>query len=186
LALLATALAFGVACGAVGQVPVASTTAIPTPRCEPPACKRGASPPLPEDFPSSPLTLNFNGPISAALTTGRPSACGSGQGPTGSRLFEFGTYFLVGSTWYVFTVTTVRNQVGYSGPGTYPALATIGQVQPNGTSTPIFGGSVALLIVSDRAPDSGSVAGTLVDPSGNREIVSGGWTCTFTPLLGPG
>jgi hypothetical protein len=43
-----------------------------------------------------------------------------------------------------------------------------------------------LVVSMDRSPDSGIVAGKVQDELGRTITVSGGWTCTPGPLLGPG
>jgi len=165
--------------GAVVKIPVN----IPAPNAN------AGTGPSPTDFPAADESLTLSGSLTANITTARPSSCGFGSGPNGA-LFDFGTYFQVGDTWYLidfFTDTSVKQ---YSGPGTYEAIGSLYSVGSNGPTNLLFKGTAQLTVTSDRRPDAGSVSATLngveVIGSQSRLTVSGGWTCTPGPSLGPG
>jgi hypothetical protein len=150
---------------------------------------KGGPLPAPTDFPAADQSLALSGSLTANITTARPSSCGFGSGPNGA-LFDFGAYFQVGDTWYLidfFTNTSVKQ---YSGPGTYEAIGSLYSVGSNGPTNLLFKGTAQLTVTSDRRPDAGSVSATLngveVIGSQSRLTVSGGWTCTPGPNLGPG
>jgi hypothetical protein len=153
----------------------------PDPNAELPLKGKGLAP-KPADFPVSPESLQLQGFITANLTSGHPTTCGVGGGSSGTS-FYFGLYFQVDSTWYslgIYTDPAIRQ---YTGPGTYTALARL-----YGPTQKLYEGKVQLTVTSDRRPDNGSVRGTL-DPVGSfsqlHQSVSGTWTCTPDPLLGP-
>lgn len=150
------------------------------------AAKGKGGPVRPEDFPGAPQSLVFEGPVSAQVTYGRPSSCGSGSGPTGPMVFGYGVYFQSGDHWFLFNATTSGSAKAYTGPGSYPARARLSVVGPNGPSNLGYQGEITLQIAQDTTPDTGAVAGQLSDDQGHIENVSGGWTCTRGPLLGPG
>jgi hypothetical protein len=131
----------------------------------------------------------LSGSLTANITTGRPSSCGFGTGPSGAIL-AFATYFQSGDTWYlldIFSNTSVKQN---SGPGTYEAIGSLYAVGPNGPTNLLFKGTAQLTVTSDRRPDAGSVSGRLsgveVIGSQSRPTVSGSWTCSPGPALGPG
>jgi len=64
--------------------------------------------------------------------------------------------------------------------------AWLSAVGPEGTQPIDYKGDVNLVVTKDTMPASGTVNGQLLDDGGHVETVSGGWTCVFGPLLGPG
>lgn len=144
----------------------------------------------PTDFPAADESLTISGSLTANITTGRPQQCGVGSGPDGVTLFAFATYFQSNGIWYWLGLTTDKSVQQYRGPGTYSAKASLYTVGPSGPSNVLYEGTVQLTVTSDSRPDTGSVSGTLtglevVAPQ-SRVTVSGSWTCTPGPTLGPG
>lgn len=136
-----------------------------------------------KEFPIAQQSLVLKGLLNANVTSGRPSQCGAGTGPSGT-IFAFGTYFQVGQAWYLLVFSTDPSVQSYAGPGTYPAQAWLYSVDANGTTQSLAAGTVQLTVSSDGNPDKGTVAGAL---SGQSQLtVSGGWTCVPGPALGPG
>jgi hypothetical protein len=165
--------------GAVVMIPLN----IPAPRA------KGGSGPLPTDFPAADESLSLSGSLAANITTARPSSCGFGSGPSGA-LFDFAAYFQVGTDWYLIDFFTNTSAKQYSGPGTYEAIGSIWSVGPNGPDNVLFKGNMQLTVTKDSRPDAGTVTGTLngTDKPGStaRLTVSGSWTCSPGPSLGPG
>jgi hypothetical protein len=165
--------------GAVVKIPVN----IPAPNA------KGGSGPGPTDFPAADESLTVSGSLTANITTGRPSQCGFGTGPSGA-IFAFATYFQSGSTWYWLGFYSDPSVKQYSGPGTYSAIGSLYAVGPNGPDNVLYKGTVQLTVTSDGRPDTGSVNGTLtgleVIAPQSQVTVSGSWTCTPGPNLGPG
>ena len=166
--------------GAVVKVPVN----IPAPTA------KGGFGPGPTDFPSAGESLTLSGSMTANITTGRPSSCGSGAGPSGS-IFEFAAYFQSGTTWYWIQLYSDPFVKQYRSPGTYTALGSLYSVGPNGPDNVLYKGTVQLIVTSDaRAASAGSVSGTLtgleVIAPQSQVNVSGSWTCSWGPNLGPG
>lgn len=180
VAFLATAMAIA-GCGATDAVPVGNGGS-PTST----AAKGKGEAVSPQDFPGASQSLIFDGPVSAQVSYGHPSSCGSGSGPTGPVIFGYGAYFQVGDNWFLFNTTTDGSAKAYGGPGSYAARAWLYAVGPNGSTNLRYQGLVTLQVVEDTMPASGTVSGHLSDDHGNLEDVSGGWTCTRGPLLGPG
>lgn len=155
-----------------------------------PTKKEAGAAPRPTDYPGSSEALRLDGPLSASITSGQPTECGSGTGPSGT-IFAFATYFQVDGAWYLIVFSTVPSQRQYSGPGTYPVKATIYPYGPMGADA-IFDGTAQLTVTSDKRPGpvSGSVQGTLAwtAPADQQYAVnvSGNWTCTWSQQLGPG
>lgn len=139
--------------------------------------------PKPADFPVSQESLQLQGFLTMAITSGHPNSCGAGAGPSGS-IFAFGLYFQADGIWYslgFYTDPAVRQ---YSGPGTYKAHAWLYDPRQK-----LYEGTVQLTVAVDHRPDSGSVQGTL-DRVGTATqdphlSVSGTWKCMPDPLLGP-
>ena len=140
----------------------------------------------PTDFPQAPQSLVFRGQISALVSVGRPSSCGSGSGPNGPVVFGYGVYFQAGDQWFLFNVITDGTANAYKGPGAYRShawLRTVGSERP---ATPGYLGDITLTVTKDTMPDAGTVDGELPDDAGHLVSVSGGWTCQWGPQLGPG
>jgi hypothetical protein len=139
--------------------------------------------PKPADFPVSQESLQLQGFLTTAITSGHPNSCGAGSGPSGS-IFAFGLYFQVNGIWFslgFYTEPAVRQ---YAGPGTYSAHGWL--YDPN---QKLYEGTVQLTVAVDHRPDNGSVRGTL-DRVGTATqephlSVSGTWNCTPDPMLGP-
>jgi hypothetical protein len=164
--------------GAVVKIPVN----IPAPNT------KGVGP-SPTDFPSADQSLTLSGSLTANITTGRPSQCGSGAGPSGA-IFVFATYFQSGDTWFWLGFSSDPSVKQYSGPGTYTAIGSLYAVGPNGPNNVLYKGTVQLTVTSDGRLDTGTVSGTLngleVIASQSQVVVGGGWTCSPRPSLGPG
>ena len=166
--------------GAVVKIPVN----IPAPNA-----KAGTGP-SPTDFPAAVESLTLSGSLTANITTGRPSSCGSGSGPSGA-IFDFAAYFQSGATWYWIQFYSDPSVKQYSGPGTYTAVGSLYVVGPNGPNNVLYKGTVQLTVSSDaRAASAGNVSGTLtglevISPQ-SQVNVSGSWTCSWGPNLGPG
>jgi hypothetical protein len=139
----------------------------------------------PTDFPAADESLTLTGSLAADVTTARPSDCGAGTG----AIFAFATYFQSGGTWYWLVFTSDPSVKQYSGPGTYPAMAALYTVGPNGPNNVLLEGTVQLTVTSDRRTDTGSVSGTLtgleVIAPQSQMMVSGNWTCSPGSNLGP-
>jgi hypothetical protein len=166
--------------GAVVMIPLN----IPAPRA------KGGTGPLPTDFPAAVESLTLGGSLTANITTGRPSQCGFGTGPSGA-IFAFATYFQSGSTWYWLGFYSDPSVKEYGGPGTYTAIGSLYAVGPNGPDNVLFKGTVQLTVTSDaRAASAGSVSGTLtgleVIAPQSQVTVGGSWKCSWGPNLGPG
>jgi len=144
----------------------------------------------PTDYPPAQESLTLQGSLTTSVTTGRPSQCGAGTGPNGT-VFAFATYFQAAETWYWLDFSTDPRVQQYSGPGTYKVPGWLYTVGPGGSGQVLYEGTVQLTVTSDRRPDaSGSVQGTLtgleVIAPQSQVTISGTWTCTWTPELGPG
>jgi hypothetical protein len=165
--------------GAVVKIPVN----IPAPNT------KGGTGPGPTDFPAADQTLTLSGSLTANITTGHPSQCGFGTGPSGA-IFAFATYFQSANTWYWLGFYSDPSAKQYSGPGTYTAIGSLYEVGANGPDNVLYKGTVQLTVTSDGRPDTGSVNGTLtgleVIAPQSQVTVSGSWTCTPGPNLGPG
>jgi hypothetical protein len=165
--------------GAVVKIPVN----IPAPNA-----KAGTGP-SPTDYPAADESLTLSGSLTANITTGRPSSCGFGTGPSGA-IFAFATYFQSANTWYWLGFYSDPSAKQYSGPGTYTAIGSLYEVGANGPDNVLYKGTVQLTVTSDGRPDTGSVNGTLtgleVIAPQSQVTVSGSWTCTLGPNLGPG
>jgi hypothetical protein len=145
--------------------------------------KGGGLAPKPSDFPVSQESLQLQGFLTTAITSGHPNSCGAGAGPSGS-IFAFGLYFQVDGIWYSLGFYTDPAVKQYSGPGTYKAHAWLYDPKQK-----LYEGTVQLTVAVDHRPDSGSVQGTL-DRVGTATqdphlSVSGTWKCVPDPLLGP-
>ncbi len=159
--------------GAVVKIPVN----IPAPNT------KGVGP-SPTDFPSADQSLSLSGSLTANITTGRPSQCGFGTGPSGA-IFVFATYFQSGDTWFWLGFSSDPSVKQYSGTGTYMAIGSLYAVGPNGPNNVLYKGTVQLTVTSDSRLDTGTVSGTL-NASQSQVVVGGGWTCSPRPSLGPG
>jgi len=142
--------------------------------------------PKPTDFPVAPESLTLDGFLTTTLTSGRPSQCGIGTGPSGT-IIAFGAYFQVDGVWYSLSFYSDPALRQYSGSGTYTAIAAL-----YGPTQRLYSGTVQLTVIADHYPGpyNGSVHGTL-DRVGTTTqqphlSVSGTWTCTPGPMLGPG
>lgn len=142
----------------------------------------------PASYPASQESLSVDGAFVTAIARGNPSQCGFGSGASGS-LFAFATWFQYREQWYLITFSTDPNRQQYRGPGTYAATSLLYPYAGFGAD-PIFAGTVQLTVRSDRSPDTGSVRGTLDwigAPAGTSPLnVTGDWSCTPGPDLGPG
>jgi hypothetical protein len=152
---------------------------------------KGGNAPQPTDFPSAQESLTLNGSLAAAITTGRPSMCGAGTGQDGLVVFAFATYFQVGGVWYWVEFSNDPTVQQYKGPGTYTVPAWVYTVGPSGPGQVLYEGTVRLTVTSARPPTySGTVDGSLtgleVIAPQSQVTVTGTWTCTFGPNLGPG
>src|SRR5260370_39652627 len=67
----------------------------------------GQPPPSPNDYPAAEQSLNFQGALSAEVTTAHPTSCGEGSG-SGGELFSFGAYFQSQGTWYLIDRKSTR------------------------------------------------------------------------------
>jgi hypothetical protein len=165
--------------GAVVKIPVN----IPAPNT------KGGTGPGPTDFPAADQALTLSGSLTANITTGHPSQCGFGTGPSGA-IFAFATYFQSANTWYWLGFYSDPSAKQYTGPGTYTAIGSLYAVGANGPDNVLYKGTVQLTVTSDGRPDTGSVNGTLtgleVIAPQSQLTVSGSWTCTPGPNLGPG
>lgn len=142
------------------------------------------NPPQVSDFPTAPNQLAFSGAFTASTTSGRPFSCGAGTGPDGIQLFEFGVYLDLppGTEALVFDVKPY---------GTSPAAtadAYIAAAHQDRSLTKRFVGQYQVTVARASQTYSGTVSGTLpsITGSGLPETVTGSWTCTPGPLLGPG
>jgi hypothetical protein len=158
----------------------------PDPKAMLPTKGKGLGPKL-TDFPEAKESLKLEGYLNTTITIGRPNACGSGTGPSGT-LYLFGVYFEVDGTLYSLNFDTDPSVKQYSGPGTYTARARL-----MGLSLQLYAGTVQLTITDDahrRGPDGGSVRGTLERVGTTTEqpqlSVSGTWSCVPGTMLGPG
>lgn len=136
----------------------------------------------PVDFPAAPQSLSFSGNLNASVSSGRPQSCGFGSGPDNFMVFSYALYFQVGSSWYRFGADTDYGSGPYYGPGTYSARGSLDPIDGTG---PRYQGRVQLVVRSDQPPDAGTVDGTLTTLDGGRVKVTGGWTCSPGPELGP-
>ena len=173
-----------IACGAspIGPAPAAN---IPSPS---PSVTDGKGRPFQAtDYAEARQSLVFTGDVTANVSVGRPTSCGAGRGSSGS-LFAFGLLFQVGDQWISFDAYTNPAVREYTNPGAYAAIARMGTVGVDGPGAPKYGGDVTLSItkVGFNSPDTGTVSGRLRDSVGHIEIVRGGWTCVWSPQLGPG
>ena len=143
--------------------------------------------PGPTIYPISAESLQIDGAFSNTISTGRPTACGSGSGGSGV-VYEFALLFLIDQDYYWMNFQTDPSVREYTGPGTYTVE---GQLFPDGASA-IFQGPVQLTITSDKfpGPRTGSVHGTMhwtgQDSNAATINVSGNWQCTWSDQLGPG
>ena len=154
----------------------------PDPNAAIPVKGKGLAP-KPADFPVSSESLQLQGFLNTAITTGHPNSCGAGIGPSGS-IFAFGLYFQLDGIWYSLDFYTDPAIRQYRGPGTYSAHAALYDPKQK-----FYEGTVQLTVAVDSRPDSGSVQGTL-DRVGTATqapqlTVSGSWKCVPDPLLGP-
>lgn len=142
----------------------------------------------PAAYPASDESLAIDGAFVTVIARGNPSRCGFGSGPSGS-IFAFATWFQYRGQWYLITFSTDPSRQQYRGPGTYAAASNLYPYASFGAD-PIFAGTVQLTVTSDKAPDTGSVRGTLDwigEPAGTPPLtVTGNWSCTPGPDLGPG
>ncbi len=178
--LIGLALAAGGGCAGSGQSPAA-------PAVKARATVKPAKAPAPKitDFPESPQNLTLSGTLTGSVTTGRPLSCGAGGG-SGPLLFAYGLYFNIGEDWYALNIST--DTPAYAGAGTYLGRAiltpvTAGTREP---AAPGYEGRATLVVSNDQRPDSGTVNATVTRSGGDHVTVSGSWTCTPSPLLGPG
>ena len=150
----------------------------------------GQTPPGPNDYPAAEQSLNFQGALSAEVTTAYPTSCGAGTGPDG-ELFSFAAYFQSQGAWYLIKFETDYLSRQYKGLGTYAVKAAIYPRAPDGQADPMYSGSVQLTVSGNRGPSwFGTVSGTLDWTGSTTEKaqvnISGGWTCTNGPMTGPG
>jgi hypothetical protein len=149
----------------------------------------GQLPPGPSGYPpAAEQSLNFQGALSAEVTTAYPTSCGAGTGPDG-ELFSFAAYFQSQGAWYLIKFETDYLSRQYKGPGTYAVKAAIYPTAPDGPA--MYSGSVQLTVTGYRGGRwAGSVSGTLDWTGSTTEKaqvkISGGWTCTPGPMTGPG
>lgn len=145
-------------------------------------------PVAPAAYPASDESLAIDGAFVTVIARGNPSQCGFGSGPSGS-IFAFATWFQYRGQWYLITFSTDPSRQPYRGPGTYAAASNLYPFASFGAD-PIFAGTVQLTVTSDKAPDTGSLRGTLDwigAPAGTSPLtVTGNWSCTPGPDLGPG
>src|SRR5260370_30764557 len=90
--------------------------------CSPPSA--GQPPTNPNDYPAAEQSLNFQGALSAEVTTAHPTSCGEGSG-SGGELFSFAAYFQSQGTWYLIKFETDYLSRQYKGPGPYAVKAAI-------------------------------------------------------------
>lgn len=146
------------------------------------------------DFPEAPQSLVFSGQFGTQVSTGQPTSCGWGTGPTGP-VYGYTVYFEAGDGLLVFNISTNPGVEPYKGPGIYHAHASLVTVGPHGPPTGYEG--VLTFVVSqdpltgrvpggDRSPNTGTVNGAFKDTHGHAVNVSGGWTCVPSQLTGPG
>ncbi len=145
-----------------------------------------APPPGITDFPEAAQNLTVSGSVVATVTTGRPSSCGAGSGPSGPVIFAYGLYFQVGQAWYNLNIST--DTPSYTGAGTYEGRALLtpvaaGSREPAG---PEYAGRAQLVVLTDQHPDRGTVNATVTRSGGDQVAVIGSWTCMPSQLLGPG
>jgi hypothetical protein len=172
--------------GGGGAQAVVISVDAPDPNAKVPVKGEGLGP-KPTDFPVAKESLNLQGFLTMTITSARPNSCGAGTGPSGS-LFGFGIYFQVDGLWYSLWLYSDPAVMQYSGPGTYTATAML--FGPN--TQRLYAGTLRLTVTADRYPGpyNGSLNGTL-DRVGTTTqephlSVSGTWTCTPGPMLGPG
>src|ERR1700682_128241 len=144
--------------------------------------------PKPTDSPEAKESLKLEGFLNTTITIGRPTACGSGTGPSGT-IFAVAMWFEVDGTWYTLSFYTDPSVRQYGGPGTYTARAQL-YAAP---SQRLYDGIVQLTITEDahrQGPNTGSVRGTLdrigTTTQASNLSVSGTWTCVPGMALGPG
>ena len=126
--------------------------------------------PKPADFPVSQESLQLDGFLTAAITSGHPNSCGAGGGQEGN-IFAFGLYFQVDGIWYslgFYTDPAIRQ---YSRPGTYSAHAWLYDPRQK-----LYEGTVQLTVAVDRV-------GTATQAP--QLSVSGTWKCVPDAMLGP-
>jgi hypothetical protein len=150
----------------------------------------GQLPPGPNGYPpAAEQSLNFQGALNAHVTIAYPSSCGAATGPDGEEGFSFAAFFQSQGAWYLITFETDYLSRQYKGPGTYAVKAAIYPRGLDGEADPSYSGSVQLT-VSEWSSWAGSVSGTLDWTGSTTEKaqvkISGGWTCTFGPMTGPG
>ncbi|MDQ6710994.1 MAG: hypothetical protein M3Z11_10620 [Candidatus Dormibacteraeota bacterium] len=145
-----------------------------------------APPPSITDFPEATQDLKVSGTVAASVTTGRPSSCGAGSGPYGPVIFAYGLYFQVGPVWYNLNVST--DNPSYAGAGTYEGRAILTPVTATSRvpAGPEYDGRAQLVVTTDQHPDRGAIDASVTRPNGDHVTISGSWTCTPSPLLGPG
>ncbi len=145
-----------------------------------------APPPAITDFPEAAQNLTVSGTLMASVTTGRPSSCGAGSGPYGPVIFAYGLYFQIGQAWYNLNIST--DTPSYTGAGTYEGRAILTPVtaESRQPAEPEYRGRGQLVILADQQPDRGTVNASVTRPNGDHVTISGSWTCTPSPLLGPG
>jgi hypothetical protein len=172
-----------IACGAsqIGPAPAASK-----PSSSASATDGKGRPFQAADYPEAPQSLVFTGDVTANVSVGRPTSCGSGVG-SGS-LFAFGLLFRAGDQWISFDAYTNPAVKQYTKPGKYAAIARMGAVGPDGPGAPKYQGDITLTVTKESfdSPDTGTVSGRRSDGGAGVETVSGGWTCVRSPQLGPG
>lgn len=154
-----------------------------------PTKNKPGGPPQPTDFPAAPQSLKVEGSLTADITTGRPSACGAATGPSGT-IFAFALYFQAGGNWYWLDFSTDPTAQRYNGLGTYGVPAWLYSIGPNGPGQVLYEGTAQLTVTSQQDGHyTGSVRATLrgLEVTGTQSsvTVSGDWTCTFGPNLGP-
>jgi hypothetical protein len=151
----------------------------------------GQLPPGPSGYPpAAEQSLNFQGTLSAEVTTAYPTSCGAATGPDGEEGFSFAAFFQSQGAWYLIEFETDYFSHQYKGPGTYTVTAAIHPWAPNVPADPSYSGSVRLTVSGSAQPWVGSVSGTLDWTGSTTEKaqvnIAGGWTCTNGPLTGPG
>jgi hypothetical protein len=101
-------------------------------------------------------------------------------------LFAYGLYFQVGQAWYNLNIST--DTPAYAGAGTYQGRALLTPVTPTSREPAgqEYEGRAQLVVLTDQHPDRGTVSASVTRPGGDHVTVSGSWTCTPNPLLGPG